>query len=163
MTELTVADALIVSAPEAVAEAGDKVTEATPWASVRAVVELSAPSAAFTANVTTTPGRATPVLLLTVAVAVAGDADETVDDDSASVMTGAVEVVVVPPELVEPVDESGAPPALQPAIATAMDRPAAAASNFLFLMTLPAVTTSAPDIAFFFVISGNFMIGALDA
>jgi hypothetical protein len=130
---LTVADAVIVSAPETVAEAGAKVTDATPSVLVKAVVELSKPTEAFTENVTTTPESALPVLLLTVAATVAGVTEETVVEDRAIASTGAVAVVVLPvPVLL--VVLVVLPPALQPA--STANASAAAMVNHFFISRL---------------------------
>jgi hypothetical protein len=103
-------------------------------------------------NVTTTPDSGLPVLLVTVAVAVAGAANDTAADDRASVTTGAVAgVVVPPPPEVEPLDFSGAPPALQPATAATTTRFAATIKNFLIFATSRAVPANAPNVAVVFI------------
>ena len=92
-----------VSAPVEVATAGDRTTEATPLASVRADEALKAARLASELNLTTWPAIAAPALFLTVTVIVAGAPAVTVVDDSARVSTAESVTAPPPPPGVVPV------------------------------------------------------------
>ncbi len=106
---LTLAVAVIVSAPVLVALAGDSVTIASPLSLVKAEAGSNFPRLPAVVNVTTVPGIGAPVAVRSEAVTVAGAFAVTVDEDNAKVIVGVVTGVFVPPPPVPPPPTTGVP------------------------------------------------------